>query len=369
MQFVARKKDLLDEISLIQGVVEKRSTRPILSNALLESNEDGVAVYATDLEVGLSSHFKAEVGRSGSITAPAKKLADIVRLLPEDSDVSIEVMENHFLKITCGKIEYKLSGTPKEDFPTIPKPSEEDGIEIPAGLLKTMIAQTIYSITTEETRYALNGAQLAFSPGVIRMVTTDAHRLAFVQHPFESYSGNDLEILVPRKTVSELRTLIDDRLDSVHFSHTDNHLFFKIGQRILDSRTLEGQFPSYEKVLPSDNDKFVVINKSLFAQAIDRVALLSHETSKAIRLALSPGNMLISSSHPEVGEAKEEIEVDYDGTELNIGFNSKYLSDFLATVTGEEVVLELKDEAAAGLVRPAADDQGSYKYVIMPMRI
>lgn len=369
MQFVAKKKHLLEELSLVQGVVEKRSTRPILSNALLESDDKGVAVYATDLEVGLSAHFQADVGRSGAITAPAKKLTDIVRLLPDSPDVSIEVLDNHFLKIVCGKIEYKLAGAPKEDYPTLPQAADGDGIEIPAQIFKTMINQTIYAITVEETRYALNGAQIAFDGETIRMVTTDAHRLAYVSLPFDNYSGKLQEILIPRKTVSELRMLIDDRLDSIVFTHTENHLFFRVGSRILDSRVLEGQFPSYEKVLPQDNDKTVVVNKTVFSDAIDRVALLSHETSKAIRLSLSSGIMLISSNNPEVGEAKEEIEVDYDGPSFEVGFNSKYLSDFISTVSSDEVIMELKDEAAAGLMKPSGDEQGSYKYVIMPMRI
>lgn len=370
MQFVARKENLLRELSLIQGIVEKRSTRPILSNALLEADNGSVAVYATDLEVGLSSRFQAEIGTAGAITAPAKKLTDIVRLLPGDADVSVEVLENHFLRITCGKIEYKLAGAPKEDFPNIPKPADGDGVEIPAGTLKQMIANTIYSITTEETRYALNGAQLAIDDTHIRMVTTDAHRLAFVQYPFEGYGGEPREILIPRKTVAELRTLIGDDLESITFTSTENHLFFRIGERTLDSRTLEGQFPNYEKVVPKDNDKKVIINREMFDLAIERVALLSHETSRAIRLSLSPGQMLISSSHPEVGEAKEEIEVDYSGPDMKIGFNSKYLSDFLNTVSGDNVVLELRDEAAAGLLRPEGDDgTANYLYVIMPMRI
>lgn len=369
MQFVAKKKNLLDEISLVQGVVEKRSTRPILANALLEATNRGIAVYATDLEVGMSSFFEAEVGREGAITAPAKKLADIVRLLPDAPDVSIEVMENSYLRITCGRIEYKIAGAPREDFPTVPRPADGDGIDIPAQLLKSMIHQTIYAITTEETRYALNGAQLAFDEGVIRMVTTDAHRLALVQHPFPDYTGESRQILIPRKTVSELRTLIDDRLDAVRFTLGENHLFFRVGQRLLDSRVLEGQFPNYEKVLPRANDKTVTVNKGIISSAIERVALLSHETSRAIRLGISPGTMLITSSHPEVGEAKEEIEVAYDGPAMTIGFNAKYLMDFIASVSGEEIALELKDESAAGLMRPVGDEQGDYRYVIMPMRI
>lgn len=379
MQFVAKREEILKDLTLMQGVVERKSTRPILANVLLETEANGIRVYATDLEVGLSSSFIAEVKREGSITAPAKKLADIVKLLPEGEKVTLEVVDNYYLKINCGKIEYKIAGASKEDFPSQPRTSDEEMVEISAARLKTMIAQTIYSITTEETRYALNGAQLSFDKEAIRMVTTDAHRLAFSQFPFGNYQGEPKEILIPRKTVAELRTLIQDQASTVEFSFSDSHLFFRITEpgegdnpplvRVLDSRTIEGQFPSYQKVLPKDNDKEIIINKRAFASAIGRVALLSHETSRAIRISLEGGIMVISSSHPEVGEAREELEVGYDGPDLSIGFNAKYLSDFIGTIDGEEVILELKGESAAGLLRPMDSGEGIYKYVIMPMRI
>ncbi len=369
MQFVTKRENLLSETFLVQGIVEKRSTRPILTNVLLESDADSVGIYATDLEVGLSSRFAAQVDQAGAITAPARKLADIVRLLPEKQDVLVEVMENNYLRITCGKIEYKLSGAPKEDFPVVPRFDFASGIEIPAQLLKAMIVRTLYAITAEETRYALNGAQISLDGESIKMVTTDAHRLAYVEQLFDGYDGEAIEILVPRKTVAELRTLIDERLDSVIFGHTENHLFFRIGERVLDSRVLEGQFPSYDKVLPKGNDKEIRLDRSTFSNAIGRVALLSHETSHAVRLSVTKGSLLVSSSNPEMGEAKEEIDAGYDGPELSIGFNAKYITDFIGSLETDEVILELKDEASAGLMRPGGDIEGVYKYVIMPMRI
>jgi DNA polymerase-3 subunit beta len=369
MQFVAQKENLLSELSLIQGVVEKRSTKPILGNVLLETDSSIVSASATDMEVGLMSQFEAEIVKPGAITVPAKKLADIVRLLPDNNKVTFEVLDNSFIRITSGKIEYKLAGAAKEEFPELPSSPDADEIQIPAGILKKMIGRTIFAITAEETRYALNGAQLAFSSDYIRMVTTDAHRLAYVEYPFEG-PEEAKEILVPRKTVSELKTLIDERLDTVFFSSSENHLFFRIGKRVLHSRTLDGQFPNYEKVLPKDNDKMMVINREQFAAAISRVALLSHEASKAIKLTLNPGTMRISSSHPEIGEAKEDLDLQYNGPEdLSVGFNSKYMNDFINTVSCEEVILEIKDEATAGLMKPAEKEEGSYKYVIMPMRI
>jgi DNA polymerase-3 subunit beta len=369
MQFVAKKKDLLEEISLVQGIVEKRSTRPILANGLLESDDDAVSIYATNLEVGLSCRFRAVIGRSGAITAPAKKLADIVRLLPEESEVSVEVLENNYLRITCGKIEYKLVGAPKADYPSVPRFDFKEGIEVPAQMLRSMIGRTIYAITTEETRYALNGAQVVLGGGLVKMVATDAHRLSFTEYPFEGYEGETTEILIPRKTVAEIGTLISDRLDSVTLGYTENHLFFKIGDRILDSRKLEGQFPNYEKVIPTGNDKLVTVNREALNDAITRVALLSHETSRAVRFRISPGVLLVSSSNPEMGEAKEELEIEYDGEELIIGFNAKYLLDFIQSLTSEGIIIELKDQAGAGLLRPADGEEGDYKHVIMPMRI
>jgi DNA polymerase-3 subunit beta len=372
MQFVTKKESIYKVLSLVQGIVEKRSTRPILANALLETDEDKVSLYATDLEVGLQADFEASVGGGGAITAPAKKMADIVRLLPEGVDISIEVTESNYLRITCGKIEYKLAAAPKADFPAVPKHDFGSGITVQAQRLKEMINRTIYAITTEETRYALNGAQLAIGEGKIRMVSTDAHRLSFIEYDFEGYQGEPVNMLIPRKTVAELRMLIGDLAVNVEFGFSENHLFFKVGDFTLDSRMLEGQFPNYEKVLPKDNDKRVTIKREAFAGAIDRVALLSHETSRAVRLHILPGTMMLSSSNPEMGEAKDEIEVSYDGPELKIGFNSKYLSDFISSLATEEVVLELRDEAGAGLMLPAATggkDEGDYRYVIMPMRI
>ena len=369
MQFVARKKDLLDEVSLVQGIVEKRSTRPILANSLMESDDDSVSIYATDLEVGLSCRFNAEVGRGGAITAPAKKLADIVRLLPEESSVSIEVLENNFLRITCGKIEYKLVGAPKADFPSVPRFDFEDGIEVPAKILKLLIGRTIYAITLEETRYALNGAQLVLDGESIKMVSTDAHRLSYTEFPFDAYSGEPVEILVPRKTLAELRMLIGEEMEAVTFGHTENHLFFRVGTRVLNSRKLEGQFPNFDKVIPKGNDKIITLNRDSFEKAINRVALLSHETSRAVKLHFSEEKAVLSSSNPEMGEAKEELEVEYKGSRLTVGFNAKYLIDFLQSLDVGEVVIELKDEAGAGIMRPTVEDKGIYKYVIMPMRI
>jgi len=369
MQFTAKKQNLIGELTLIQGIVEKRSTRPILSNVLLESAEKGVSMYSTDLEVGLNLFFEADVVDGGSITAPAKKLADIVRLLPEGADVSVQVLENNYLQITSGKIEYKLAGAPKADFPSLPRFDFGEGIEIPSQMFKELIARTVYAITTEETRYALNGAQLMLDGSVIRMVTTDAHRLALAEFPFESSSAQALEILIPRKTVVELRTLLSDRLDSVLFGSTDNHIFFRIGDRVLDSRVLEGQFPNYEKVLPSGNDKRIILDRAAFADAIGRVALLSHETSRAVRLAFSPGSLVVSSSNPEMGEAKEEMEAEYSGPELAIGFNSRYLLDFITAASSEQIILEIGDVASAGLMSPGGEIEGVHKYVIMPMRI
>jgi len=200
------------------------------------------------------------------------------------------------------------------------------------------------------------------------MVSTDAHRLAFVEYEFDGYSGEPFEILIPRKTVSELRAMLDEQ-SVVTFCHSENHLFFKVLNRVLDSRLLEGQFPNYEKVLPSGNDKIVTINREAFSVAISRVALLSHETSRAVRIKFMPGKMLLTSQNPEIGEAKEEIEASYEGPELTIGFNSKYLSDFISSLSTEEVVMELRDEAGAGLMKPTGEEGRIYKYVIMPMRI
>jgi DNA polymerase-3 subunit beta len=372
MQFVTRKESINRVLSLVQGIVEKRSTRPILANALLETDEDKVSLYATDLEVGLHAFFEASVGSGGSITAPAKKMADIVRLLPEEAEISVEVTENNYLRINSGKIEYKLAGAPKADFPAVPKYEFGGGISVPAQRLKEMINRTIYAITTEETRYALNGAQMVIGEGKMRMVSTDAHRLSFVEYDFEDYAGEPVSMLIPRKTVAELRNLIGDTAEKVEFGHSENHLFFKLGDYMLDSRMLEGQFPNYDKVIPKDNDKQVKVKREIFAEAINRVALLSHETSKAVRLHLMSGRMLLSSSNPEMGEAKEEIEADYKGPELKVGFNSKYLSDFISSLAVEEVIIELRDEAGAGLLLPAAaggEEKGEYKYVIMPMRI
>jgi DNA polymerase-3 subunit beta len=371
MELSTSKNDLLKELTLTQGVVERKTTIPILSNLLFEADESSLRISATDLDLGMRCGCPAKVKEGGSGTIPAKRLFEIVRSLP-DAEVRFKLLENHWVQVTCERSSFKLVGMARDNFPVmpdIPKPLAS----LPANVCKGMIQKTIFAISSEESRYTLNGALLLLKPENASMVATDGHRLALVERDVQVQGlKNELRLLVPKKAMAELLRLLAEVEDEsqVEISKDESHLFFQIGSRVLIARMLTGQFPNYEAVLPRENTKIVELDKEATTAAIRRVALLADERSHAIRMQVDKGRIEVFSSSGEYGEAHEVLDATYDKDAMQIGFNYQYLLDFLSVVgDGGKIRLELKDEQSAGQFRPAEQDAYRYRYVVMPMRI
>lgn len=371
MEFTAGKAELLREMDLAQGVAEKKTTIPILSSVLLEAVGSELTLSATDLELGLRCGCAARVKQEGAVTVPGKRLLDIVRSLPE-KDVKFKSLENHYVQVTCERSSFKLAGMAKDNFPALPEVPAALAT-IPPGVLSPMIRRTSFAISSEDSRYTLNGALLLLKPDNVSMVATDGHRLA--QTETDAAIGglnSELRVLVPKKAVAEVQRLFAQGGEQaqVHFSKNDSHLFFTVGHRVLISRVLTGQFPNYEAVIPHDNTRVVDIDKAKLREAIQRVALLADERSRVIRLQMESNRLQMSGSSGEYGEAHDELDVEYISEPMQIGFNYQYLLDFLdAAGESEKIRLELKDEQSAGQFRPLEDDACRYRYVVMPMRV
>jgi DNA polymerase-3 subunit beta len=372
MEFIVNKADLVRELSLSQGVVEKKTTIPILSNVLLEASGDRVTLTATDLELGIRCSCPAKIRKEGAGTVPARKLLDYVRLLP-DAEVTMKFLENHWANITCGRSRTRIAGMSRESFPELPQMPDPIA-EIPVKTLAKMIARTQFAISMEESRFTLSGALLLLRPEGLTMVATDGHRLAFVQAS-EEESGQvkqQFRALVPKKAMAELTKLADDAADGAKavFSGDDNHLFFQVGDRLLITRKLTGNFPDYERVLPKDHSHSAKLHKDDIRSAIERVAQFADERSRAIRVQFTPGEVRIFSQSVETGESEESVPSEYQGPDLEIGFNAQYLLDFLRAIPQDNVSFELKDQKSAGEMKPVGEPAPEqYRYVVMPMRI
>ena len=371
MEFSVKKNDILRELSLTQGVVEKKATIPILANLLLEARKQQLDISATNLELGIRLRCQAKVTKEGASTVPAKRLWEIVRSLP-DAEIKLKALENHWVQLTCERSTFKLVGMARDNFPTLPE-LPETSATLPAGVLAKTIDKTVYAISSEESRYTLNGALMILKPDAITMVATDGHRLAHLEHQISIQGLNhELRTLVPKKAMGELQRMLSEvEEDSpVEFFRDENHLFFRVGGRLLTSRMLTGQFPNYEAVLPSGNDKVLELDSALISAAVRRVALLADERSRAIRFRVEKGRLEVSSSSGDYGEARETLETSYKKEPLEIGFNFQYLLDFFGALSeGGSIALELKDEHSAGQFRPIGDHPYRYRYVVMPMRI
>jgi DNA polymerase-3 subunit beta len=371
MELSVEKSLLLKELNLTQGVVERKTTIPILSNLLLEAGDSSLRISATDLELGICCGCSAKIKKEGSGTIPAKRLFEIVRSLP-DKEVKIKLLENHWVQVTCERASFKLVGMAKDNYPTLPAVPDAL-VTLPADVLSTMIKRTIFSISSEESRYTLNGALLILKPDNVAMVATDGHRLALIERDLEVPGlKNELRILIPRKAMAELQRLLAEAEDGsqIGLAKDESHLYFSMGHRVLISRMLTGQFPNYEAVLPRENKLLIELDHNVISTAIRRVALLADQRSRAVRLKLSDGQMEISSSSGEFGEAHEVLEIEFKGEAMQVGFNYEYLLDFLSVVDGSgKVRLELKDEQSAGQLRAGEEEAFRYRYVVMPMRV
>jgi DNA polymerase III subunit beta len=370
MKFSVTKSALLNELSTTQGVVERKTTIPILSNLLVEAKGSQLTITATDLELSIRTSCEAKIEKEGAGTIPAKKLLELVRLLPE-GEIKVKLLENHWVEVVSDRKKYKLVGMAKENFPALPA-MPHTLVKIPGAVLESLIAKTKFAISLEESRYTLNGGLLILKPDTLAMVATDGHRLALAETDQKLLGLNgEVKVLVPKKAMDEVEKLASAAGSdaSVEFAKDESHLFFQVGHRLLISRILTGQFPNYEAVLPRDNNKTVVLERAELSDAVRRVSQLADQRSHAVKLAVSKEGIEISASSPEYGEAKENIEKEYKGEAIAIGFNSSYVLDFLTAAADGPVSIELKDEESAGQMRPLADESYRYRYIIMPMRI
>jgi DNA polymerase-3 subunit beta len=373
MELSVGKADLQKELQLCQGVVEKRSTIPILSNVLLKAADGRLQIAATDLDVTILSSCAARVTTPGGVTIEAKRLFDIVRSLP-DEDVHFTLQENNSILVESGTAKFRLLGLPAEDYPTLPTVNVSDAYTIPLDELKTMVGKVKFAITHEETRFQLNGALLKIQPNKMEMVATDGHRMALINFPsgITGKKGTDLTILVPRKALDEILRLESGEDGTVKFGVSENQLFFEAGDRRLLARMIDVNFPNYMEVISRDNDRRVMVDRERLLSTIKRISIVANERTRAVRFDFAPGKLTVSSTNPELGDARETVPIDYAGQPFFVGLNAAYVMDFLSATDTPSVSLDLKDENSQCIGRPATNAEDlpyDYLYVVMPMRL
>lgn len=383
MEFVIQRNDLQRELQTVTGVVEKRATLPILANLLIEAKADRLMVGASDLEVTIRGSAKATVKSEGAVTLPAAKLHEIARSLP-DAEVRFKLLDRNQVQIKCERTNYKISGLARDDFPNFPEVDLDKGVKLPGQMLSHLIERVAFSITMEDPRYSLNGALFLLQEGKLTLVATDGHRLAFASTEIDvKPPEGEMRVIVPRKALAEVAKLTTD-LESdgeVIFGKSENQVFFVVGNHRLTSNVLEGNFPAYKNVMPTECATKVSVATDEFSKAVRRVALLANERyGRAVRLNLSQGKLDLSSK-TEMGEAQESLPVEYDGGEVSIGFNARYLQDFFSVVGSDEVSLELNPTRPGdspntsdagdkpGQLRPLPDSEMDYRYIVMPMHL
>ncbi|HAX91533.1 MAG TPA: DNA polymerase III subunit beta [Rhodospirillaceae bacterium] len=371
MKITLERAALLKSLSHVQSVVERKNTIPILANVMIRASGEEVSFVATDMEIEVNETMAATVSKAGAITAPAHTLYEIVRKLPEGAQVEINAATAGQLVLSSGRSQFKLGCLPIEDFPKMPEGDHKHKFSLSADDLRSLIDRTRFAISTEETRYYLNGIYLhttkADKVDVLRAVATDGHRLARVEMAAPQGAKGVAGVIIPRKTVGEVRKILDEANGAVEIALSDSKVRFMFDNIVITSKLIDGTFPDYERVIPTGNDKILDANATLFAAAVDRVATISSEKSRGVKLSFSEGQMIVSASAPEAGSASEELEVAYDGAPMEIGFNARYLMDVLMQIEGEGVRFHLADTAAPAVVQDVED--ASALYVLMPMRV
>lgn len=373
MDLTVEKGTFLPELALLQGVVDRKSTIPILSHVLLEAGETGLAMTATDLDVTIRSSTPATVAVAGSATVPAKKLFELVRTLP-DAPIRLRLLENNYVQVDCDRSSFKLVALPASDYPTLPTVDKADGIALPLSLFRQVIHRVLFAVSQEEGRFQISGSLMKFKDGVVEMISTDGHRLALVE--FEAPGLKKAKrppqpVLVPKKALLELSRFEGPDDSEVRFGSSENHLVFSLAGRQLLARSLDLKFPDYEKVISKDNDRKIIVPVAGLLSALRRVAIFSNDRSRAIKLAFAKGELVLSSANPDLGEARDTLAVPYDGEAFFIGLNAGYLVDFLQEVGTSEVELKFKDENTHCLGSPVGEQAGivRYLYLVMPMRL
>ena len=372
MKITVERSELLKSLGHVHRVVERRNTIPILANVLIKADDGKLSLKATDLDLEVTDSISAEVSPGGATTVPAHMFYDIVRKLPEGAQIVLEGSgDRAVLSLRAGRSRFTLQTLPESDFPDLAAGEMTHSFKLAAGDLKRLIDKTQFAISTEETRYYLNGIYLhtagdAKAP-TLRAVATDGHRLAQCELPLPEGAAGMPGIIVPRKTVGEVQRLIENGEGEVAVELSAGKIRFTIGDVVLVSKLIDGTFPDYGRVIPANNDKSLVVDKKEFEAAVDRVSTVASERGRAVKLAISSGKLTLSVTNPDSGSATEEVEVDYDSEPLDIGFNSRYLLDIAAQIEGEVAILKLADPGSPTLIQDK-DSKGAL-YVLMPMRV
>ena len=370
MNLVIDRSNLLKSLNHVQSVVERRNTIPILSNVRIDASLDNLRLSATDMDIEVVEKTDANILQNGEVTASAHTLYDIIRKLPDGAQVEM-VYDNNQLSLTSGRSSFKLSCLPADDFPSLTPGEFLNTFKLKSNDLRSIIDKTKFAISTEETRYYLNGIFLHSleSDGikVLRSVATDGHRLALSEMALPDGASNMPSVIIPRKAILELRKLIDEVNDEVEVQLSESKIRFSLGNTLLTSKLIDGEFPEYERVIPKENDKLLEVNTKSFSNAVDRVSAISAEKSRSIKLNFNKGLVALSASSPENGSSSEEVEASYDSDSFEIGFNSRYLLDIMQQIEGEAVRFNMSGPDAPTIVNDAADSSSTY--VLMPMRV
>ena len=368
MEFRIAADELKKALYRAQGIVERKTTMPILANVLLTAHKAGVSVTAFDLDIGIVSEHPAEVLKPGAVTVGAKYLFDIVNSLP-DAQVTLKKLANNYVDIASGSAHFKIVGMAAEEYPKLPREESAPLVQVAGPVLLEMIRKTQFAISTDETRYILNGVY--FEPqagGKVRMVATDGHRLALIERELTGDFKLKSGVIIPRKGLLELKRLLDEAPDAeCHLGFAENSALFKKPGLTMVMRLIDGQFPEYQRVIPKEGEKSVMVPKTRFLEGLKRIALLSADKSYAVKVGLEDNTLRITAHNPDLGEAKDELDVAYRGGGITIGFNARYLIGVLTVTDTEEVTFELGDEHSPGVLHAPADR--TFTAVVMPMRV
>jgi len=371
MKITLERAALLKSLSHVQSVVERKNTIPILANVMIRAKDGDVSFVATDMEIEVNETVSASVAKAGAVTAPAHTLYEIVRKLPDGAQVELSALASGQMTLASGRSKFKLGCLPVEDFPKMPEGDHKHTFSLSAEDLRGLVDRTRFAISMEESRYYLNGIYLHATRtekvDVLRTVATDGHRLARAEMPAPKGAKGIAGVIIPRKTVAEVRKILDEASGPVEIALSDSKIRFSFGSVVITSKLIDGTFPDYERVIPTGNDRILEADARLFAAAVDRVATISTEKARGVKIVLEGGQMTLVANAPEAGSASEEMEVSYDGAPLEIGFNARYLLDILMQVEGAGVRFRLADVSAPAVVQDVAD--ASALYVLMPMRV
>jgi DNA polymerase-3 subunit beta len=367
MEFKIEKEVFLSGLSLAQGVADRKSTMPILANVLLRSDgKDRVFLAATDLNVTVTAELPATVSKEGGLTLGAKHLHDIVKSLPS-GELTLKRAENHYAEIKAGRVEYRMVGMADRDYPKLPNHREVKFSKVDAGVFRDLIAKTFFSISSDETRYHLNGVLFECDGKIGRMVSTDGHRLSKLERPLPGGPTLAQGVIIPRKGLMELRRALETATGEIELGFHQGHVFVRNKALAVSVKLIEAQFPPYEQVIPKEHDKIVKLSRNALLDALKRVSIMSSDKTWGVKFAVEKDTLRVTSDNPDLGEGREELAADYAGPALTVGFNARYFIDVITEIETQNLQLELAGELDPGVVRPI--EGGDYLGVIMPMRI